>query len=101
MAAVEAREIVDGTGVIEAVDINDRLDELREAENEYAEMIGRMNAAQEAEYIRIVREIARLEREKKRQMRPSLFQRLSTMVTGRTSARVDPIEATPVARFID
>ena len=95
MAAIEA---------VVGVDVDDRINDLRQQEREYVNMIGRMTPQQEREYMNIVNEIRRLEYWKRRQERPTLFQRVSTFLAGRRTAPVTPVEAEEepqVAQFMD
>jgi len=96
MAAAEAI-------ITESVDISDRIDQLREQEREYLNMFGRMTREQERHYINVTKDIRRLERIKRLQERPTLFQRVSTFVTGRRTAPIAPIAPieAQVGRFIE
>jgi len=100
MAAVEAEAIP--SVEVQGVNIDERLEELRDAEREYVRRIGRMTGQEEREYMRVVREVRRLESLKRRQERPSFMQRVSTYLTRRTTVPVMPVEEDiPVARFME
>jgi len=87
---------------VQGVNIDERLEELRDAEREHVRRIGRMTGQEEREYMRVVREVRRLENLQKRQNRPSFMQRVSTYLTRRTTAPITPVnEEIPVARFTE
>ena len=100
MASIETEAIP--SVEVQGVDIEQRLEELRDTEREYIQRIGRMTGEEEREYIRVVSEIRRLENLKRRQNRPSFMQRVSTYLTRRTTAPVIPVEEDiPVATFME
>lgn len=87
---------------VQGVDIEQRLEELRDTEREYVQRFGRLTNEEEREYMRVVGEIRRLENLKRRQNRPSIIQRVSTYLIRRRTAPVIPVEEDiPVARFME
>jgi hypothetical protein len=95
----EARPVV----YTEGVDIDERLQQLRDELGVYIRTLWGGGEEARRNYLRINREIRRLERIKRRQERPSLFQRITTRIMGVRSAPVMPVEEEEmqVARFME
>jgi hypothetical protein len=94
MAAIEA--------IPEGVDIDERLEELRNIERVYMGRFGRLTGEEARNYREIVREIRSLENLKRRQNRPPFIQRVSSFLTRRRNAPIIPtVEAEPVETFIE
>ena len=98
MAAIEAIPTVTAEGV----DIDERLEELRNIERVYMVRFGGLTGEESRDYRAIVREIRRLENLKRRQNRPPFMQRVSSFLTRRRSTPIIPTaEAEPVETFIE
>ena len=98
MAAIEAIPTVTAEGV----DIDERLEQLRNVERLYMVRFDRLTDEQAGYYRTIVREIRRLENLKRRQNRPPFMQRVSSFLTRRRNAPIIPTaEAEPVETFIE
>lgn len=87
---------------VTGVDIDERLEQLRNTESGYLRRLGRMTAPEEREYLRIVREIRRLNNLKIRQNRPSFRERVSSFLMRRRTAPIAPVsEEVQVAQFME